>query len=270
MKQDLVGKRFGMLVVMSKHPEKKKNSRRIQWICQCDCGNERVCITYDLNAGNSISCGCHKKENLIGQKFSHLKVISKSDKTDKWKATFWVCQCDCGNITEVRTGHLKAGSVKTCGCKIDLLRHAIKGKEKPEYRSWLSMKQRCYNKNNKSFVDYGARGITVCERWKNSYKNFYEDMGDKPDENYSLDRINVYEGYSPDNCRWANRLTQNRNTRIDKKSSSGFRGVHWNSGHKRWHAKIGLNYKKINLGYYENLEDAIQARKDGEEKYWKN
>lgn len=270
MTQNLVGKKYGKLTVIAKHPEKVGKNRRIQWICKCECGNKRNCITYSLNSGKAVSCGCHLEKNLIGMKFNHLEVVSKSKKTNKWNATFWKCKCDCGNYTEVRTGHLNSGSVKSCGCKIGLMRHAIKGDEAPEYRSWLAMKQRCYNSNNVSFKHYGGRGITVCEKWINSYKTFYEDMGERPNKNYSLDRIDVNEGYNPENCRWADRTTQSRNTRIDKSTASGYKGVNWNKGHKKWHAHIRLNYKPINLGYYEDLDEAIQARKDGEIKYWKN
>ena len=83
----------------------------------------------------------------------------------------------------------------------------------PLYRVWTGMRARCYQPNSSSYPNYGARGITVCERW-DDFNTFIADMGERPD-GCSLDRINNNEGYSPDNCRWASRIQQNRNRRFD-------------------------------------------------------
>lgn len=82
----------------------------------------------------------------------------------------------------------------------------------PAYYVWASMKDRCSNPNAKQYADYGGRGIKVCERWINSYENFYADMGPRP-PGYSIDRIDNNLGYEPDNCRWASKKTQQRNRR---------------------------------------------------------
>lgn len=85
----------------------------------------------------------------------------------------------------------------------------------PLYSTWQGIKDRCYNHNNVQFDDYGGRGIVVCERWTmpiEGFWNFVKDMGERP-EGYSLDRIDPDGGYSPENCRWTDRLTQNNNTR---------------------------------------------------------
>lgn len=87
-------------------------------------------------------------------------------------------------------------------------------KQLPAYYVWASMKRRCLNPNNKSYKNYGGRGIKVCERWM-EYKNFLEDMGEPP-RGYSLDRIDNNKGYSPDNCRWADIYTQRNNTRVNR------------------------------------------------------
>jgi len=86
----------------------------------------------------------------------------------------------------------------------------------PEHRAWESMKARCYNKNNVRYMDYGNRGITVCESWVHCFETFLEDMGKKPKGKYSLDRIDNSNGYSPENCRWADDYEQANNTRKNR------------------------------------------------------
>lgn len=84
-----------------------------------------------------------------------------------------------------------------------------------EYNSWYGMKRRCYNKAHKDFKNHGARGIVICERWLNSFQNFYNDMGPKPSSKHTLDRINNEGNYEPSNCRWSTSKEQNNNTRAN-------------------------------------------------------
>jgi len=84
----------------------------------------------------------------------------------------------------------------------------------PEHRVWCKIKHRCYNKNNQGYKNYGGRGIRVCKRWLESFEAFYEDMGDKPSDKHSIDRIDNDGDYTPDNCRWATKMEQMQNTRV--------------------------------------------------------
>lgn len=122
--------------------------------------------------------------------------------------------CECGVEKEFEGSSLRAGTSKSCGCTKKEIAKNINlshGKYKsPEYRTWVKMKERCYNPNTERYPSYGGRGITVCERWLNSFENFYEDMGKKP-KGYSIERINVDGNYEPNNCKWASSQEQHYN-----------------------------------------------------------
>lgn len=122
-----------------------------------------------------------------------------------------------------------------------------------EYRTWYAMKDRCYNPKNARFSRYGARGITVCERWLTSFTKFLEDMGEKPSISLSIERLDPNGNYEPENCVWADQLTQSRN-----KVARPLQGV--GKVGNRWRAKIMVDYKNIHLGYFSSPEDAIEAR----------
>lgn len=137
----------------------------------------------------------------------------------------------------------------------------------PVHNTWHNMKQRCLNKNHKNYKDYGKRGITVCEKWL-TFEGFYEDMGDRPD-GMTLDRIDNNKGYFKDNCRWATKKDQARNRRTPFNNTSNHVGVAFRKRYGKYYANIGVEGKRIHLGYFLNFEDAVKARKEAELKYWK-
>lgn len=129
-----------------------------------------------------------------------------------------------------------------------------------EYNSWRGMKNRCLNKNH----EYYKKGITICDRWIDSFTNFLEDMGQKPD-GYSLDRIDPLGNYEPSNCRWANQSTQSIN-KIIKRSNTGMRGIHKNLNGK-YYVYINKNKTRYHVGNFDTLKSAVEAYNKAAIKY---
>lgn len=165
--------------------------------------------------------------DLVGQRFGRLVVLEKETqdipKTSK-PCVWWKCKCDCGNIVIVTTTRLVTGVTKSCGCyRADVSAKRLTthghGHRERLYGVWNTMKQRCYYSGSPSYENYGAIGITVCDEWLHNYdafrtwalENGYDETAKRG--KFTVDRIDISKGYSPDNCRLVDMQVQNSNKR---------------------------------------------------------
>ena len=142
--------------------------------------------------------------------------------------------------------HMKAGKCLWPRREIGTESHEL-------YRTWVTIKRRCYAETDKNYSSYGGRGVRMCGRWYTSFWNFVEDMGEKPGPQYTIDRINNDGPYSPDNCRWATPTQQSLNQRKRKDNKSGYKGVSFVNG--KWRA----SYRHRHLGCFETSAQACNA-----------
>lgn len=231
-RQDLTGNKFGRLTVSGWELDDK--GKTVQ-ICTCECGTIIRTHTYRLKFGKLISCGCYARDlsrrrmtenaGAFARKHQASKSIplKAGDICGRAKVIREVglrfsggnmrrsvlCECECGTEFVATVRDLVSGNTKSCGCLRGLGTRTTHGRTKsPEYHAWSAAKDRCYNTHSKDYSNYGGRGITMCDEWKNDFAAFFRDMGAKPSVDHSLDRSDVHEGYTSSNCVWGSKKDQ--------------------------------------------------------------
>lgn len=152
-----------------------------------------------------------------GIQVGNWTILNFSRKT-KYGQKYFFCKCKCEKIKEVRLCELKSGKTKSCSScsnSKNATKHGLSSSK--EFLVWVAIKARCLNLKNDNYSRYGGRGIKVCDRWLESFTNFYEDMGPKPFEQAQIDRIDVEGNYEPSNCRWVTPKQNANNRRNNKK-----------------------------------------------------
>ena len=272
---DLAGNRYGNLTVVRETDRIKEGKQYVRaWISNCDCGSTLVTKQSALTRGTATSCGCVriKKLDITGQKFSRLTVIGPSDKKDRW-----ICECECGVVKDYLRRALTSGGTKSCGCYLLETKsylspasfHGYGGH--PLYDTWKQMRSRIVNQNNSAYHNYGGRGLSMDVSWREGPTGFIEwaeNSGWYKGCGLSLDRIDNDKGYFPDNCKFSNRTEQNTNQRIQTNNTSGYKGIHLNKKSGNWVARISVDQKRVALGSYADIKDAVRARQLAEIKYF--
>ncbi len=287
----LVGQKFNKLTIIEElQPEidNSGSSRRIVKVA-CSCGNEAIKKLKYLKSGETKSCGScplvdsgevyngkvvhlsdqtKDEPSLIGKTFGRLEVVDAgyiSGKTRLIKV-----KCSCGNQTLLIKTRVVCGETLSCGClKVEttIERSTSHGLSRSKtYATWSNMKDRCNNEDRSQFKDYGGRGISYCTKWE-TFEGFLEDMGEKP-ENKTLERVDVNKGYYKENCVWADLYQQAANKRRSVVNVSGKTGVYWSQEEGKWKASITYKRVKYHLGTFINFEDAVDARRNAELKYF--
>lgn len=229
---DLKGQQFSKLTVLENAGTDKHGNKL--WLCQCECGKQKVIAGCYLRCGKTKSCGCLRSYNLsieggknlkdlTGMRFNKLTVIERAEnpnKNPKDLHAYWKCLCECGKYHIARSSELKNGHIQSCGCYA-IERSTTHGmRDTRLYTIWCNMKARCYNSKNRHYKTYGGRGIEVSPLWKDNFQAFYEYVSKLPhfgEKGYTINRIDNDLNYEPGNIEWANAYKQSNNRTFNHK-----------------------------------------------------
>ncbi len=213
-----------------------------------------------------------RRKFVPSKKYGRWTIVRPATRSAS-NALRWICVCDCGTEKTVQQNTMLNGTSQSCGClSVEMLvaqnksRNTTHGQTAggytPEYRSWLHLRNRCYNQNVPEFKHYGGRGITVCDRWLNNFEAFFKDMGKRPSSKHTIDRRDNDGNYEPGNCRWATQTTQQNNKRSNFIVSVAGR----EQTLKEVCRDIGVNYQLVWLRiqrYGYTIQEAVSTPKRG-------
>ena len=201
-----------------------------------------------------------KYTDLSGEVIGYLTVVERAGSDNTGKNSLWLCQCKCGKSTIVSRSSLarskKNGFIASCGCRQFESKNSTHGLSKSRiYHEWCSMKKRCNNANEKDFRSYEGRGISVCPEWENDFVAFADWANSSGyTDGLTIDRINVNEGYFPENCRWIS---------IEEQQSNKQNTIHVQYEGKDWCLRTLCEH--IGLRYTTALSRYSRMKKRGED-----
>ena len=258
---ELIGQTFGRLTVLDF--DHVSHDGASYWLCECGCANKTQIVVkgYDLKRGHTQSCGCLRREenDITGRTFGRLTVLGLDHVTSRGR-TYWLCECSCPAkpLVVVRRDGLIGGDVQSCGCyhremvSESFSKHRMSNSRL--YKIWIGIRQRCENENNPRWWSYGGRNVSVCEEWADfeSFRDWSLTHGYTDD--LTIDRIDNDLGYSPDNCRWVDRVTQQNNRRSNRRIT--YRGE--TKTLSEWVRCLGVNHStlwyRIDRGDFSDFE----------------
>ena len=297
---NLIGQKFNKLTVLELNGINKRGDR--VWKCICDCGNPDFCYvtTHHLRDGNSKSCGCLQKEmaskvnmkypesEMIGKKFNRL-TIEKYMGRNKFDQRIFLCKCECNNPKEiiVPLNKLLNGNTRSCGC----LQKEIASKNTKKYNSYILSDDGKYyigsiDDEKYFYIDFEDLEIAKKYYWNENSHGYLRCNYNKKDvmlhilvmkQSNDFDSKSTYVDHighnlldcRKNNLRLVTPVQSSANTGLRKNNKSGCTGVSWCKRENCWRARFFVNKEEILLGYFNNLDDAIKARKEAEEEYQK-
>ena len=205
-----------------------------------------------------------KEEILKPISIKDLGVLYPTEYS-KWKRSYNLYKCGfCGNEFKAQLQHINSGHTQSCGCYGKKIKsEGINRKHNLSYtrlyKVWANIKDRVLNPKKENYINYGGRGITICDEWKNDFMSFYNwAMENGYSDKLSIDRIDSDGNYEPNNCRWTTRIIQGRNQRIRKDNTSGYKGVSFVKDRNKYKAQITVDKNRVYLGsFLTPLEGAI-------------
>lgn len=205
--------------------------------------------------------------NMVGYVFESIEVIADSGNRNKAGEILWSCKCNCGSTFSARGFDIRRGDYQSCGCrKTSLMSEALSThgmSYTSEYKIWDGVKQRCENPKSTGWENYGGRGVTMCKEWSESFETFYKDMGDKPFDTASIERVDNSLGYSKDNCIWATKSEQAFNRRKAKGCTSNTKNIYYDKASDKWVARSYDGKVRTYIGRYPTEALAIDALSGG-------